>query len=490
MVVVETTQRTSQPVARQHDPLASDIGGGLVVSQPVPTQDAAPLAARPARRRWREGWQIGVAVAGWPLWWAIGVTPLVFPVLAVPLAIKLLKRRRVRVPPGFWLWALFLLWVTVSALTLNVDVEGTLPASGGGRYLAFAARLLNYVALTVMMLFIANASERELPRRRVIGWFAALGVQVIALGVLALAFPRFQFQTPFGRVFSGLLGGDRGHAALAQVQSVLGEASPRPAAPFPYTNAWGNSLSLLLVWVVVSCLVLGGPWRKLALWPLLAVAAVPIVYSLNRGVWMGLGLSLLVAAVRIARRGRMGVLAALAAAMTVASIVFAVSPLATLAQERVEAGHSNDVRTSLAEDAVSSAVGSPVVGYGSTRATLGSGESIAVGRSADCPKCGNFDIGSTGQLWLVLIAQGVVGAAFYVSFLLYTVWTHRRDHSVLGIAGTLVVALEVFYSFFYTALTIPLAVTLLTVGLLSRNAEQRAGGRGLVQRPPYPGRFG
>jgi hypothetical protein len=402
------------------------------------------------------------------------VTPLIFPMLAVPLVWKLYRRRRVRVPPGFWLWGLFLLWVVVSAVALDVTVEGTLPPSGVGRYLAFTARLLNYLSLTVMMVYVVNASEQELPRSRLIGWFAALGVQVIGLGVLAVAFPDFGFRTPLARLLPGALAEGQGDAALAQVQSVLGEASPRPAAPFTFTNAWGHSLSLLLIWVVVSYLVLGTPWRKLALWLLLAVAAVPIVYSLNRGVWIGLGLTVVVLAIRLARLGRMRVLTTLGVGVAVASVAFALTPLATLVEERVGAGHSNDVRASLAKDAVSSSIGSPVVGYGSTRAAIGGDASIAVGRSEDCPKCGNFDIGSTGQLWLLLIAQGIVGAALYVGFLVRTVWEHRMDKSVLGIAGTLVIALEVFYSFFYTALTVPLAVTLLTVGLLSRNSERRA----------------
>jgi len=413
-------------------------------------------------------------LAGWPLWWALGVTQFVFPLFAAPLAWQLYRQQRVRVPPGFWLWALFLLWVLVSALALDVTVEGTLPPSGNGRYLAFTVRFLNYVALTVMMLYVANASERELPRRRLIGWFTALGVQTIALGVLAVAFPGARFRTAFARVLpSELLGADAGVVALAQVQSVLGETSPRPAAPFAFTNAWGNNLSLLLIWIVLG-MVVAGPRRKLVLWPLLAVAVVPVVYSLNRGMWIGIGLAIAVVSVRLARRGRRGTLITLSVVLTVGSVVFALSPLASIVQARLDAGHSNDVRSSLARDAISSAITSPVIGYGTTRETIGSDASIAIGASPDCPKCGNRDIGSTGQLWLILIAQGVIGAALYVGFFLRTLWTHRRDHSPLGIAGTLVIALELFYGLFYTALTMALAIALLTVGLLQRNRESRS----------------
>ena len=48
---------------------------------------------------------------------------------------------------------------------------------------------------------------------------------------------------------------------------------------------------------------------------------------------------------------------------------------------------------------------------------LGSSNSIAVGRDADCAEAAaTRTLGSNGQLWLLLIAQGVVGAALYVGF--------------------------------------------------------------------------
>ena len=45
---------------------------------------------------------------------------------------------------------------------------------------------------------------------------------------------------------------------------------------------------------------------------------------------------------------------------------------------------------------------------------------------------------------------------------------------MLGIAGTLVVGLEIFYARFYSALTMPLAITFLSIGLLWRNDQLRS----------------
>lgn len=449
------------------------------------------------------GWPIAVVVVGFPLWWALGVTAVIFPLMAIPLALQLVRSGSVRVPPGFWIWGLFLVWVLASAVALDLTANGTLPPSGTGRYIAYGMRFLNYTAITVMLLYVGNRSEAALPRLRIIRWMGLLCVATIVLGLLAIALPGFEFRSPIAFLLPSGLAEDAGAATqqLAQVQTVLGYSAPRPAAPFTYTNAWGNNLSLLLVWFVVGSWVVGGHRRKLVAGLVLVAASIPIVYSLNRGMWIGLGLSVLYVAVRLAVRGHLAAIGAIAAGLGVAGMIFIATPLNGLVTQRLSAGHSNDIRSSLATEALRIASDSPVLGYGSTRATIGSGNSIAVGQSEDCPRCGNRNVGSTGQLWLILIAQGFVGAALYVGYLARTAWVFRRDHSPVGIAGTLVVLLTLFYSLFYTALTMPLAIAFLSIGLLWRNAATRGalesrfvrtdvGGSGVVFADPVSGNSG
>ena len=57
----------------------------------------------------------------------------------------------------------------------------------------------------------------------------------------------------------------------------------------------------------------------------------------------------------------------------------------------------------------------PIVGWGTTRSALGSPTSIAIGKTPACPTCGNAPIGSTGEIWAVLIANGFVGAGLFVA---------------------------------------------------------------------------
>ncbi len=456
------------------DELASDVDDRLVV-----TREVAPLAAReeltawPVARRQRRlpvGWPIAAAVAGWPVWWMLGVQNFVIPLLAVPLAWSLLHRGRIRVPPGFWIWCLFLLLVLVSGLALDAQAETAATGDGIGRYFAFGLRYVNYLAITVMLLFLGNTNEQELPRRRVVRWLALLAVSCLVLGVLSVLFPTFGFQTPASYLLPGALT-DEGASRvyLAQYQPILGDPAPRPSAPFSFTNAWGNNVTLLLVWLAVGWGVLGSRRRQLAMWLLLAVGTIPIIYSLNRGMWLGLGVAVVVVAVRLALRGRVKALGALLLCLTLAGLGVSASSLDTMVQARFETGHSNEVRGSLLETSLDLAEQSPLIGFGSTRKTIGSDASIAIGPSEGCPRCGSRTVGSTGQLTLLLVSQGFLGAALYFGFLGFVLVRYLRDLSVLGIAGTLVIGLEILFAGVYSALTMPLTIVFLSIGLLWRN---------------------
>ncbi len=230
------------------------------------------------------------------------------------------------------------------------------------------------------------------------------------------------------------------------------------------------------MWFILGWLVHASRGRRLVAIPILAVAIVPVTFSLNRGLWIGLLLSLGYLAVRLALRGKMVAVGALVGALVAASALFAVSPLQSVVSERLARPHSNDVRADLTAESLKGAMSSPVLGYGSTRAVLGGERSIAIGRTAECPQCGNAIIGSNGQLWLLVFSHGFVGAALYLLFFVSAIWRYRGDHSTLGIAGGLVLTMSLFYSLVYGALSIPLALYLLALALLWRNDMARRGG--------------
>ena len=62
----------------------------------------------------------------------------------------------------------------------------------------------------------------------------------------------------------------------------------------------------------------------------------------------------------------------------------------------------------------------------------------------------------------------------YFGFLIRILIRYARDASVLGIAGTLVLLLEIIYAGVYSALTMPLAIAFISIGLLWRNDQIRS----------------
>ncbi|WP_017597071.1 hypothetical protein, partial [Nocardiopsis lucentensis] len=367
--------------------------------------------------------------------------------------------------------ALFLLWTVFGLAMVSLEVPGTVPGSGG--HAGAVHRVINYLVLTVLMLYVGNLSERELPTRTVVWALAVLCLATIAGGYLGMLAPRFEFTAPLEYLLPGPLASDPYvqtlvHPASAQVMDIFGYESARPKAPWEYTNIWGYMVSLLLVWLVVGWVLQGTGMVRWAALAAAAAAVAPIVHSLNRALWVGLVLSLAYGAVQALRRGRVVLVGACAVASVVVLLVLAVSPLADVVRARADNPHSDDGRAASNAASVAAADLSPVVGWGTTREMAGSSESIAIGPTAECPGCGQHVIGNAGQLWITLIANGWVGTAFLLGFLAWTAWRHRATASPVGQGALLTVLLLFWYMFFYVALMSPLAVTLVAVALLWR----------------------
>jgi hypothetical protein len=433
------------------------------------------------------GWPLPLLFVFYPIWWALGLPTFIFAILAVPMAFQLYKRGNVKVPPAFGLWLILLAWVVMSGAMLGVTAPDTLPPGGFGRYIGWGIRVMNYTSLTVVMLYVMNLRESEVPRKRVIRMFGFMAIVTIIGGYVGALFPSLKFIAPLRYLLPGAVANDPFvsrlmHVEVAQVQEVLeGEsASPRPAAPFEYTNTWGENMAILLIWFVVGWIVLGGQLRRIAGVAIAIAAIFPIVYSLNRGLWIGLGISAIYVAVRMALRGKMAALAGLAFGAALLGMLIIASPLGKTLTERMGSGHSDEIRATLNAGAVKAANSSPILGYGSNRALIGSNRSITVGKSADCGQCGNRELGSNGQLWMLLVGQGWVGAICYNGFFLWCLWRFRHDHTPIGIAGSLVLILMLFFQLTYGALNTTLAYALITVAVLARNDAALRAQRTLV----------
>lgn len=427
-------------------------------------------------------WPVTALLALYPLWWVAGLGVLIVPILAVPMVVLLVRRRAagrpVRLPPGFLWWLVFLAAVVISIGALGIDPAGTVAEHASTRLIAVLYKLGMYLALTILLVYTGNLTETELSRRRLVRLLGWLFVVTIAGGLLGIVAGRFAFTSPVEWLLpTGVR--NKGfvqslvHPYAAQIMDLVGGERPRPAAPWGYTNTWGNNFCLLVGWLVVAAWS-GGPLRKAMALLCLGVSVLPAVLSLNRGLWIGLGLLIAYVAARHVLAGRVWILAAVGLAGLAVVVALIASPLGGVVNARLDNGKSNGVRSFLIDRAVEGFADSPVIGYGGTRNTMGGRQSITVGESAGCERCGNFTVGGNGQLWQLLYAHGAAGTAGYLGFFAYGLWRFRRDRSAIGIAASAAIVTSFAAMLWYNTLVTPLAFMFLAYALLWRDEIEGA----------------
>jgi hypothetical protein len=437
-------------------------------------------------------WPLTALLVGYPVWWALGLADFAWIFLAVPMVAQMVAwqtrgGRRLRTPPGFGIWLLFLIVAAAGIVALSLTAPDTVASPVSHRVLSYFNRSLGYGGVTVLLLYAGNLREEELSRRKLAWMLGLVGVYTVAGGLAGMVMPHLHFSSPFLHLLpkSARLNPfiqASMQPGLSQVQNVLGSASGRPKAPFDYTNTWGDCLTILLPYLLVGW---WNGWRtglgrrlplrqqRLVVLGIITIAIVPLLYSLNRGAWIGVGVSVAYLAVRFALRGRTALLAGLAAIIAITALLIVVTPLKSVVTGRIHNGKSNNLRANLSSLSITDGLASPVIGFGDTRQEQGSPNSIAIGPSLKCPTCGQLEVGSTGQLWLLLICDGILGTALYLGFFIYGIWYYRHDQSPEALAGVLVLLLSFVYMFTYDAVGAPLGFTMIAYGLMWKSSMYR-----------------
>jgi hypothetical protein len=433
-------------------------------------------------RRLPAGWPLSVLFLGFPLWWIVGLTEFAFFLAAIPMAWSLLSRRTVIAPRGFGWWLGFLLVVLVSGTMLTSDAPFSTTGPLGGTLLTFVYRLGWYLVVTIVLLYIGNTSSKDLPSAKVIRLLAFMFVVTAFGGLLGVLAPTFEFSSALEILLPKSVSGNKFlhaliHPATADIQNVLGFAQPRPRAPFAYANSWGANLSFYLPFFLYSWFASDAGWRRIAGWPVLAVAAVPVVYSLNRGLWGVLVIGALYAVVQVIRLRGFNAVAWLAPVTAVVIVGALLSPLPGMIGERFANQHSNERRGELAIKTVESTIkGSPLIGFGNTRDVEGSFGSIAGGATLGCPACAVPPFGTQGHLWLVVFAQGLLGTILFLAFFFVRFARHVRSREPVTMTG---LALIVFFGvemLVYDTLGSPLFTLMIALGLMWRTDREAAVG--------------
>jgi hypothetical protein len=378
--------------------------------------------------RRQPGWPVYLLFGGIPLWWVLGVSRFMLPVVGGAMLLSLLLRRNVRVPPSVAIWTLLLAWMLVSAVALD----------GTGRILGFLLRFSIYASVGIFFLYLYNAPR--ISARAIVLSLATFWVVAVVGGYLGMLFPDVSFHTPVERIIPGSLLAndyvhDMAHARFAEVQEVFGERTSRPAAFFTYTNGWGSGFALLAPFALAALAEIRSRRWKLLITASIAASIVPAIDSLNRGLWI----SLAVAALYVIARAVLGAHARLAvrlvAIAVVTVLVIAASPLGTVVGQRLQHGHSDEARQTLYGETFARAVESPLIGYGAPRPAESSGYLDSAG--------------TQGQVLYLVFSHGFPGLILFYVWLAYTFAKSTRPSTPAAYAGHVTILIAAVQAPFY-----------------------------------------
>lgn len=442
-------------------------------------------------RRLGPAWPLRLLLLGFPLWWALGLASFAALIVAVPMALQVRRTERLRLPAGFGLWLLFLGWMLAGVFVLWADAPGTVSGGGPSKLVPFVYRVLWYLAVTVAMLYPLSDAMRSVPALSVARWLGFLLLVCLAGGLVGLALPSFQFTSPAELLIPGARNATGFvhalvHPSLTTQSDFLGYTQPRPKAPFTYSNAWGNNTGLVLPFFVYSWLTSPVRWMRLVVPVVLALLVVPVALSLNRGLWIGLCLSGVYAAVSLARLGRLAALWALVVGLVIAVVVLISSPLWATITLRVNTPHSNERRGTVAQVVTETTLkGSPLLGYGSTRKVVGNFESIAGGGTTDCRQCAAPPLGTQGFLWRLILTTGFVGTGLFMSFMGMQWLKHIRRRDPVSVLGCMTMLSSMLFFFVYDSLELPLFILMLAIGLMNRERLDSSATPSLLDAPGH-----
>jgi polysaccharide biosynthesis protein PslJ len=396
------------------------------VSHAVAALPQAPAAGPVAGRN--PAWPAYVLFMGLPAWWLLGASHFVWPVVAGFMVLSLLIRPDVRVPGNLAIWALFLAWMLVSALAIDT----------AGRAQGFALRFVIYLSAGIVYLWLVNSPQ--ISSRALVSALGGYWALVVLGGYLGILFPTTEFHTPIEQVIPGsLLANDyvhhMTHARFAEVQDFLGYPLGRPTTFFTYTNGWGSAFALLTPFAVAAfAQTRSRRWRR-TLGLLFVLSLVPVVVSLNRGLWISLIAAGVYMWVRVTVSGKLGTTVRALCVAAVLAVVVIASPLGDLVEQRLSHGHSNAARVALYNETFARIGDSPLIGYGAPRPAQGSGYLDSVG--------------TQGQVLYLVFSHGYPGLLLFFAWLGHAFFRSVRAASPARLAGHVALLIAAIQAPFY-----------------------------------------
>jgi hypothetical protein len=381
-----------------------------------------------------------------PLWWAMGLSELIWPAFGLLMIGSLLQSQSVAIPRFAMAWVVFLLFVAASGFMLEEQQD----------VYSWVIRFSQYVSVGLIVPYVLTHRDRT-PARVVFGSVTALFIASVIGGYLGLLLGDFSFRSPLAYVLPGGFQAnsfvrDVVNPSFADIERFLGRFEvTRPKAPFTYTNGWGAAMGLLFPFAVHDAITGFGLSRKIARVALVA-SVVPIMLSLNQGLWISIAAGAGYAALRAAGRGDSRVVLQLMGVGLIATIALTATPLSNTIQSDLQNPNATEDRFELYEATLSELPNSPIIGFGGPREV----------------REGLPPAGTHGQLWIVLFSHGAGGALAYFAFIAGMFWSTRRYRTNVGLWCHVVIFVSFAQAPFYGHTPQQLAIIMVAaaVGLL------------------------
>jgi hypothetical protein len=316
---------------------------------------------------------------GLSLSWFFGLGTVYWPIVAFFVVLSLLSASKLTVPRRFGVWLLFLAWLPLSAVQI----------ADAGSVAVFAQRYIGILAATAIFLYVFNASRDALPDSVIVNALALYWLILVVGGLIAVVLPTIAYHSPAEQLVPRSLVDvpyihDGLHVKFADVQDLFGFPVGRPSIFFSATNAWAAMVGLLTPFAFGAVAQAKSLWRRRALRAAIGLSIVPVVVSLNRGLWIALSVLALYVAVRLALQLKLRSLAWLFALAGVTVALIFVTPLGSLFNERVTTTpNSNESRGQIYREAIDGIEASPVIGYGGTRPSRSDPDGPPVGTHSE-----------------------------------------------------------------------------------------------------------
>jgi hypothetical protein len=300
---------------------------------------------------------------------------------------------------------------------------------------------------------------------------------VVLGGYLGVLVPEGSLTTPMEHVMPAALLNNElvrewVHPSFAEIQQPWGSPTvfARPSAPFAYTNGWGNNFAILTP-IVIAVLGSSRGWRQVLLAVALAASLVPAVATLNRGMFIALGIALVYTMLRLALRGRFRPLLSLLGVIVMGGMALGHTGVIERVQLRTTYSSTNVGRLTAYRETFDRTLSSPLLGWGGPRPS----------RTLD------ISVGTQGHVWNVMFSHGFIALAFFVGTLLLLAWYTRTCTGVAFAAHVTLVTVVVAITY-YGFDGPQMLVTLTAAALAARQVDRRPRRRpaAALGRAPAP----